>query len=391
MSDSKINNPFLNLLKEDNLNKIKIDKELIPAFKIVISKISDYFLQKGLMETKDWNSFFNNFLLTDNSEQVCIKLGLIGEGKEPIAGQYNKEKKIIAIESSNNIKYLCSNLCHEFIHFLVMHDSNSLSAKVSDSSFFNEGLTELLTMRVMNGDNKFSTYSSYFKEIEMAEFYLKITNNAFFYFLNDRFAFEDTEYAPSNLIRSSNKFQEDNKVDSYLSIQREIILDGLKDYNINSFEDFVEIVTIINQRPKFDGEFINYLFEKIVDKYIEKLYLNEQDVISMKDKLMKFCKISNKYQLYGDNGVQEYLIDDLHIAFDKKGEHYNDFPLDGINKSGQVMTSMYHNRIEVTHRDKKYIIDTTKMKFRNWKPIYDSYLEKISKEIKSQNVSSKVK
>ena len=52
------NNPFLALLKEQNLTKIKIDKELIPIFKIVISMMSDYFVANDLINVKDWNSFF---------------------------------------------------------------------------------------------------------------------------------------------------------------------------------------------------------------------------------------------------------------------------------------------------------------------------------------------
>ena len=377
------NNPFLNLLREQNLTKIKIDKELIPIFKIVISKISDYFLQNNLMDVKDWNSFFESFLITNNSEQIYIKLGRISENNEPVGGEYSKDKKIIAINQINsNIDSLCSALCHEFIHFLVMHDSNSLKAKISDSSFFNEGMTEYLTGCIMGRGN----CSSYFKEYEMAEFYCKITKNPFAYFLNDKFSFDDDYYAPSNLIRSSVRFQHDNKLESYLSIQRKIINNGLDDYSINSFEDFVNIVTIINQRPMFDGEYINYIFEKIVDKYTKKLNLSEQQKIGIKDKLNTFCKISNKYQLYGENDVAEYLIDDLHIAFDKKGNDYNDFPLDGINKRGQISFDGVSKII--THRDKNYIINIEKMNCKNWKVVYDKTYNTLKNEFDLLNMQT---
>ena len=370
------NNPFLALLKEQNLTKIKIDKELIPIFKIVISMMSDYFVANDLINVKDWNSFFEKFLLTNNEEQLYIKLGNIGGNVEPVGGEYSKEKKIIAINKVNDdINRLCSSLCHEFIHFLVMHDSNSLNAKISDSPFFNESMTEYLSGCIMGTGNT----SYYFREYEMAEFYCKIAKNPFSRFLNDKFAFDDDYYAPINLIRSSQRFQNDHKLDSYLSVQRQIISRGLDDYSINSFEDFVNIVTIINQRPRFDGDYINTIFERIIDKYVTNLNLNEQQRTDIMNKLITFCKVSNKYQLYGENEVAEFLIDDLHIAFDKKGQYYNDFPLDGINKRGQISFDGI-SKITVTHKDKNYIIDTGKMNCRNWKVIYNKTYAVLKKE-----------
>lgn len=58
MPNLQNDNPFLNLLNEDVIKNIKIDSELIPAFKIVISKINDYFSKNGLINIKDWDSFF---------------------------------------------------------------------------------------------------------------------------------------------------------------------------------------------------------------------------------------------------------------------------------------------------------------------------------------------
>lgn len=381
MENFQNNNPFLDLLKEQNLTKIKIDKELIPIFKIVISKLSDYFSENGLLNAKDLNSFFERFLITNNSEQIYIKLGKISENTEPIGGEYSKDKKIIAVVNDNNVNSLCSSLCHEFIHFLVMHDSNSFNAKISDSSFFNEGMTEYLSGCVMGTGNS----SYYFREYEMAEFYCKITKNPFVHFLNDQFAFYDDYYAPLNLIRNSEKFQNDNKLDSYLSVQREIIRNGLDDYSIKSFEDFVNIVKIINQRPRFDGEYINYIFEKIADKYVENLNLTEQQQIDIRDKLIAFCKISNKYQLYGDNEVAEYLVDDLHIAFDKEGKRFNDFPLNGIKKRGQISFDGV-SKITVIHKDKTYVINTEKMNCKNWKLSYDKIYDVLKNEIGLLNI-----
>ena len=379
MTNIENDNLFLNLLTEKNLKRIKIDSELIPTFKIVIAKINDFFSENGLMNVKDWNSFFEEFLISDNPDQLCIKLGRLDNVSH--GGEYSKINKEIVMNiddtSPNGIsKGICHDFCHEFIHFLVMHDSNSLNAKISDSMFFNEGMTEYLTGCIMGtGNNSF-----YYREYKMAEFYCKITKNPFAYFLNDKFAFEDDYYAPMNLIRSSDKFQNDNKLDSYLSIQREIINNGIDDCSINSFEDFANIVTIINQRPRYDGEYINYIFERISNKYLEKMNLDEQQKNNIKDKLITFCKVSNKYQLYDDNEVAEYLIDDLHIGFDKKGKHYNDFPLNGTSKRGQIGFDGV-SKITVTHRDKTYVINTEKMNCKNWKEFYDKAYNDLEKEI----------
>lgn len=382
MENIQKSNAFLDLLKEENLSKINIDKELIPVFKIVVLKINDYFLKNNLMDVKDWNDFFKKYLITNNSEQIQIKLGRISENTEPVGGEYSKEKKLIAItQRTGDINTLCSSFCHEFIHFLVMHDSNTLKARLSDSAFFNEGMTEYLTSCITDKGNS----SAYFREYEMAKFYCKITKNTFAYFLNDKFAFSDDCYAPTNLIRNSDRFLNWYTLESFLSIQREIIKNGLNDYNINSFEDFVNIVTIINQRPRFDGEYIDFIFEKIVNKYVEKLDLNEEQEIDIKDKLTFFCKVSNRYQLYGDNEVAEYLFDDLNIAFDKKGKMYNDFPLDGAKKRGQVQFDG-NNTITVIHADNTYKINIDKMNCKNWKEIYDKTYTDLKNEIDLLNM-----
>ena len=374
------NSPFLGLLREENLQKIQIDDELIPTFKVVIYKIDEFFKKNKLLDCKDWNTFFEKFLLSPSEEQLSIVL-YKRNTEEPIGGEYNKEDKILSV-SNNNI----NSLCHEFIHFLVMHDSNSFNAKISDSNFFNEGMTEFMTSCIIGNGNS----SCYFREFEMSEFYCKLVKNknAFIYFLNDSFAFEDDYSAPSNLIRSSDNFQNFNTLSSYLTIQRELIRNGVNDYNINSFDDFVDLVTIINQRPKYDGDYIENIFEKITDKYLFTLDITEEEKVSLKNKLVKFCRIQNKYQLYGDNEVAEYSIDDLHIAFDKKGNHYNDFPLSGEKYGGQCGFDPSNGKITVVHKDKRYSIDTNKMNCRNWATIYMNSYNQINNEIQSMESQS---
>ena len=96
MENKKINTPFLNLLKEENLRKINIDAQLIPIFKIVISKLNDYFLEHDLMNAKNLNDLFNIYLLTQNNGQLKIKTGdLTYQGAA--SGEYSKEN-LLAFE-----------------------------------------------------------------------------------------------------------------------------------------------------------------------------------------------------------------------------------------------------------------------------------------------------
>ena len=69
----KNSNPFMELLKNDNIAKMKIDKDLIPVFKIVISRISEFFEKNNLLNAKDWHEIFEKMLLTNSDEQYKIQ------------------------------------------------------------------------------------------------------------------------------------------------------------------------------------------------------------------------------------------------------------------------------------------------------------------------------
>ena len=388
MENKKINTPFLNLLKEENLRKINIDAQLIPIFKIVISKLNDYFLEHDLMNAKNLNDLFNIYLLTQNNGQLKIKTGdLTYQGAA--SGEYSHENNTITLKcNGNDSEQLISSLCHEFIHFMVMADSNSFNAKISDSEFFNEGLTEKLVSDVIHGGKFISGYN---REVQMAEFYILMANNKnpYQYFLRDQFYFDDDYNAPPNLIRSSEKFNDDNKLESIQEIQRVIIRSALDEYSIYSLNDYINLITKINKRPYFDGQYIDSLFERITDKYLMFSDFKEEEKDNIKQALLIFCKLSNKKELYGDNEVAEFLIDDLHIAFDKQANHYNEYPLSGNVKRGQVGFDGQY--INITHKDKMYKIKLEDMKCKNWSIIYDEYLNQLENMIHNSKNNHRVK
>ena len=143
------------------------------------------------------------------------------------------------------------------------------------------------------------------------------------------------------------------------------------------------------KRPYFDGQYIDSLFERITDKYLMFSDFKEEEKDNIKQALLIFCKLSNKKELYGDNEVAEFLIDDLHIAFDKQANHYNEYPLSGNVKRGQVGFDGQY--INITHKDKMYKIKLEDMKCKNWSIIYDEYLNQLENMIHNSKNNHRVK
>lgn len=377
------NSPFLELISDENIKKLKIENELINEFKSIIKKIDKFFKDNNLMGAKDWRSFFNKYLLTDSDEQVSISLSEhIDDG---CGGYYNKKEKKISVRNKKS-----NSLCHEFIHFMVMHDSNSLNRKVSDCRFLNEGMTEFLTGCILTGTiNGECNSSSYIYEYLMAEFYCTMTknNNPILHFLKDEYAFDDNVYGPASLERTASWFDKNESHENLLQIQRSIISSVFDSFKLNSFNDFVETVSAINKRPKMDNQYIDDVFKKIVDKYLARLDIDVSLHEVIRKQLLDFCKISYKFSLYGDKAISEYKIDDIFIAFDSFGNHYGQFPFSGEKSRGGILTDQYN--IVITHRDKKYKIDRKEMEFKRWDNVYYDYYNKLKSYLEvTDNYSS---
>ena len=382
MTNIQKDNPFLNLLKEENLNKIKIDRELIPIFKIVIGKLNEYFLKNNLMNVKDWESLFHTYLLTENNSQHHIKLGNF-ENMEKLGGLYNEQDSKILIRPDMDSEELCETLCHEFIHFLVHLDSTYLGWKPTESFILNEGLTQLLTNEVLNLTDNY-TYS---KEVRLAQIYCELSSDKepMRHFLCDKFTFYNESDLQNIGIRSRYYANTEDK-DAYRDVQKYVIRSSIDGSSIDSIESYISLVKTLSKRCEFDYDFINSFFDTIVNNLILKIETDDDTKRILKTKLMNFQKASDYYQMYGDKEVAIYLLDDLRIAFDINGKYYGDFPSEGEHKRGQIGHDPYHNEIKVIHKDKTYVIDKTKMKCQNWKVIYDKTYDDLKKEIDSLNL-----
>lgn len=366
----KNSNPFMELLKNDNIAKMKIDKDLIPVFKIVISRISEFFEKNNLLNAKDWHEIFEKMLLTNSDEQYKIQFvdSFTTEG-----GIFDKKNKIIGIDSRDkgNENALVYNLCHEFIHFLVS-TTECYTYSVTDSFILDEGLTDYLTMQVLNRE-----YGAvpYYKYAKIAKLYCELSGEekAFSCFLNREYTYEN-ENSYRQILMCSNFYYNHRDRLSLVKIQREII-DNLLDFQcIDSFDTLLSTVEKINNRLFYDPDYISQIYEKLVESYMFNNNLSSD--FELKDTIINLCHIANKAFLYRNNDVFEIVIDDIVLAFDRNGNNYtNDFPQDGEEK-GQIGFNPHDNTINIVHKDKEYTINIDETQFKNWATIYNNFLER---------------
>ena len=105
----------------------------------------DYFIKKDLFSAKDFQAFFDNYLLNNNLE---IRQGTEEEIPAGAGAIYDKQNKRILLSGLGSNESQVHTLCHEFIHFMVMGDSNKLGWCPSQVLFANEAWTELLASEI---------------------------------------------------------------------------------------------------------------------------------------------------------------------------------------------------------------------------------------------------
>lgn len=374
-------NPFLKLLEPENLSKIKINDELIPAFRIVVSKINDYFLENNLMDVKDWDSIFDRYLLSENSDQIEIELNeRIKRGQ----GEYNGRDKKIKIVWHKDIKASYHALCHEFIHFLSEIDSFP-RYPLSGGMVLREGMTELLTRNIM-GQSPQSHFEAYSKEVEMAKFYCEMSDGSHYEsFLNNKYYFDLTHQAALDMELKSDHYSYTELDNDLIQIQRIITELSLNNnhQNITSFDDFINIISKLNNRPYNDENYMERIFEKYITSYLSDLSLTEEAKHNLENKLLELCKIARKAHAYGDIEVAEFHIDDFYIAYDKdyrihKDDRIRQFRRDTYPPSQYKRECItYKNEYEEEIKTEIILDDT--INYTNWNYVYNETLSQIKK------------
>ena len=373
--------PFLKLLEPENLSKINIEAELIPIFKKVIIKINDYFIENDLMDAKDWDSFFEKYLLTPNDSQHSIKKDPQCRTKCACGEYYRDSKEIIVTSVDSKI------LCHEFIHFLVMADRTKYKLKVEDYTAFNEGMTERLAILVMGGVQN-SLIGAYQDEVELAGFYCSLSGkrSPFKYFLNNEFYFDYDKQKWQQAWRWAAKFFRFHDDYSRNSLQRFITDNALKDYVITSFDEYLDFVYKFNNHSYyFNKNEYQIVINKIIERYITNLNFSEENKQLLRQKMMSLAFLSKRVQKYGSIDAFECDIDGQLLTFSRDGKHLRDLFRTQTHKPVQIQIDQHNNVAIVTYDGKTYEMN---FECKNYQREYERCLIEIQSFIKSLTMSN---
>ena len=323
-----MDNSFLNLITEENINKIKIDRALIPAFKKTMRNFQEYFNYMGYTNTRNYEELFEKFIISKYGIRN-IKIECNNKPSyENANGLYDSYKNKITIDNSllDNPTDVLDTLTHEFIHFLIMQELRykRKSTEMIDNQFLNEPLTEILKMKILP-----LTYESYHPEILMIKFWLLLNNKKIDFntiLNNGKFYNLDFEFIKVFRIYWNKREGSENILDVitnplYINIQRYLI-NNIDLNSINNLDDYEILISKLSNRPVKDIKFINNFYKKIElrlcnlldidDKYNKKItaylkkyrelleFINNNENFKYKD---VFYYYDNKYQIDYKNNI----------------------------------------------------------------------------------------
>ena len=322
---------FIDLLTEENLSKIDIDPRLIDSFKRVTDKLQTYFNANGYTSQRDYKKFFEEYLFKDMDSKLRIRVS-DEPSKIGAAGLYRHNQGITEIHIDetylNNEETLDSIFCHEFIHFLAMRELDSVEypdSEIKNGGFINEALTEMLTQQIYPNSN------SYQPQVNMLKFANLLTGNVNNYslFLRGKVDCKGGASAWNNFYASANAYQlscADKKFlmrdaindSNYISAQRCIIQANISPHLISSFGDYRKWVSILQQRPVIDNDFIDKLFTDMDRSLVSNLGLKNENLKDiMYRQLSDYRQISSALSMYDDKDVYEFEIAGHRAAIDK--------------------------------------------------------------------------
>ena len=390
---------FINLLTEENLAKINIDPRLVDSFKRVMKKMQVYFNSNGYTSERDYQAFFNEYLLNpDNTKNLSLFLNdepsKIGAG-----GFYTNDGKRICIDESNSRKNenLDSTLCHEFIHFLVMRgiiNEQYADPQIRFGGFINEALTEMLNRQM------YPNSGAYEPQVSMMGFANLLSNNVNNYSMFLRGNIDAKGYGASawnNFVANAKAYQakwkgkpflmaDARKDELYIKAQRELINSKISAHLIKSFSDYTEKIDILMQRPAPDLEYMETFFENMDRNLLNNLGLRNPELSSiLKQKLQEYREISSSFAKYGNKDIYEFEISGRKIGIDKDRNLYgaNGLP---YQATWNPNTGIY----EFKTGNESVKLDISQVDFKNWKTRAGERQKEISQYF-SQNAKDDVK
>lgn len=374
-----MNNSFINLTKEENINRINIDPRLVDSFKRVMYKIQEYFNANGYSTQRDYEKYFEEYLLdSDFSIQLNDEPSKIGA-----AGFYIKSENRICID----IKYiddeqLDSILCHEFIHFLVKHGLKfgECSTEIYKGKFINEALTEMLNQQI------YPNSKAYEPQVTMLKYVNELAGKVNNYSLFLKGYIDGAGYGHSwmhfiNYVEIyHNKFKDKGfrmneavNDEDYIAGQWEIINSFINSNLIKSINDYMEKFEILVNMPVFDFDRFNKKVNEMIERLISNLGL--KNVFEYEFLRKKIIQLSNEIlslKRYEGKDVYTFTLMDYEFVIGKDGKVLNRPP------GSQITTHSYNNIVNIKYKGEQFDIDLSKIDFAARRKKIQSSIKTIS-------------
>lgn len=350
---------FLYFLQDDFINKIDIDPRLVPSFKRILTKIQNYFNANNYTKERNYQEFLEKNLLNSSLNNMRFYVGKIE--KKGVSGFYNKSRNEICInENQLNLSTdtLDSTLCHEFIHFLVMHDliPSQAEPEIINGGFINEALTEMLTQKMYPNSNAYDAQVALHKYANL----LSDEVNNYSRFLK---GFVDARRSTPdwiNYVAYANEFQKDFSKQGYISLalaqtnknfieaQRHLLNLFIKPNVKKSFDEYIDCIKKLSKRVVSDNEYVNQMIKNLDQTMVESIKLKDNKLNELLlNKLAEIRSLVLQLEKYKGNQVYEFEIADRKLAIN---ENLNIFGnLIGVvcnfNPNNKTMTLNYNNDV----------------------------------------------
>ncbi len=350
---------FVDLLTEENLAKIDIDLRLVDCFKRVADRLQTYFNANGYTSQRDYKKFFEEYLFKDMDSKLKI-IASNEPSKMGAGGFYRHNQGVTEIHIDetylNNEKTLDSIFCHEFIHFLVMRELDVAEypdSEIKNGGFINEALTEMLTQQI------YPNSKSYQPQVDMLKFANLLTGNVNNYslFLRGKVDCKGGASAWKNFFSSANAYQyswEDKGFvmrqaindPNYINAQRYIIQANIFPHLISSFSDYRKWVSVLQQRPVSDNDFIDKLFTDMDRSLVSNLGLKNENLKDIAYRqLLEYRQISAALSMYDGKDVYEFEIAGQKGAIDKDRNLYGKVALSSYSSSWNPNTGIWELKV----------------------------------------------
>lgn len=293
---------FLYFTQDDIIKKIDIDPRLVDSFKRVMVKLQDYFNANGYTSQRDYKEYIEKYLLNSGNKNMRFYIDKIE--RKNVGGFYaggvkfNGERNEICINEEilkRNPEVLDSTLCHEFIHFLVMHglEKGKAEEDIIYGGFINESLTEMLTQQMYPNSN------AYDAQVAMQKYANLVSgkSNNFSRFLQGYIDARYSSPAWENYRSYTNAFQSEFSKKGYINLreaqsnsnfvnaQRKLISLFVKPTENKNINEYIDAINKLLDRPVADTDYINNEVVATMDRtLIASLRLNDK---SLNDFLQK--------------------------------------------------------------------------------------------------------